>query len=159
MEAEAITLWDLLSAPSVSLHLPRFALFLLVAIPLEIYADRKKISPACAISSVFLQLVTGLAGILMIYLLTTARFLPGDRIVIPFWYYPTVMILVGLPVGFFIAGMRSLIKAGNLHHVVVRCIVFGVALYFASTVVMTPFAVNRDLERWERKQIQHESIP
>lgn len=161
MEADVVgvTLWGLLKEPSVCLHLPRFALFLLVAIPLEIYADRRRICPSCAMATVFLQLITGLWGIATIYALLSSRFESVDRIFIPFWYFPLMVILVGVPSGFFVVGVRRLFSMGKFRNALVRCFIFVVTLYFAGTVIMTPVKVNRMLETSDAKQVQHESIP
>lgn len=153
------TLLNLLKEPALCLHLPRFALYLLIAIPLEIYADRKCVCPSCAISTVALQVMTGIGGIVTIYVLMVSRFETGDRIAVPVWFYPLMVVLVGIPVAFFVKGIRRLLSLGRVTNAVVRCMIFVVALYFASTVIMTPVKVNRMLVRFDTEQTHNEPIP
>jgi len=153
-----VTLWDLLREPAVCLHLPRYALFLLIAIPLEIYADRRRVCPSCAIATVFLQLTTGLGGIATIYLLMSGSFEVADRILVPAWYYPLMVVLVGVPAGFFMVGICRLFLMGKTRNALVRCMIFLGTLYFAASVIMTPVRVNRMIESSDSEPLHAESV-
>ncbi len=151
MEVETTTLWDLLVAPSITLHLPRFALFLLIAIPLEIYCDRKKVCLKCSIPLVVLQLFTGIGGVIAIHLMITASFFVGDRLNIPVWYYPLSGALLCFLTAIFLNGLKGQFRERLTASGAARGVMFGVTLYFAIATITTPSKINRVLEDGEKE--------
>lgn len=156
---ETNTLWDLLTAPSISLHLPRFAAFLLVAVLLEIYCDRKKVCMQCSLSTVSLQLFTGVLGILAIYSMATASFSVGDRVPIPGWYYPLAIAGLCIPTILFLKGVRRQFRERLRRVGTIRCILFALTLYFAISTITTPTKLNRILAQWERAEQRQQADP
>jgi len=141
------SLLDMLLEPAISLHLVRFTLFLFFAIFLELVCSLKRVCVMCSLSTVLLQLVTGVAGLLGINYVMTSTFLSGDRVVVPYWYYPVIgLFLFGLLL-VFIKGAKSLLKERLVFNFILRCVLFGITLYFAITVVRTPSKVNTILEK------------
>ena len=141
---------DLFTAPSLSLHLPLFALLLMIAIIAEIALSRKQISLKCSHSTMTLLLATGLAGFISIYQLQTSCFKAGDRILISAWHYPiavAIILAITLP---FLSGVRTLIRKRRFAHGIIRCLIFAASLYFSITVAVTPTRVNKALERAEQ---------
>ncbi len=151
MEVETTTLWELLIAPSTSLHLPRFALFLIIAIPLEIYCDRKKVCLVCSIPPVVLQLLTGIGGLVVIYSMSTTSFSFGDRVAIPVWYYPFMGVLLCFLGVVFLNGIKGLLRDRYRVNAVVRSLIFGISVYFAISTIITPTKLNQVLKEWEKE--------
>jgi hypothetical protein len=148
---ERTTLWDLLSEPSMSLHLPRFALFLFIATILEMVYSKKRVCLQCSVSTVALQLVTGICGIIGIFYMVTSSFYDGDRVPIPFWYYPVIGIFItGLTV-VFIRGAKTLLNKQLISHCIVRSLMFGITVYFAITAAITPSRINKSLAKCEMR--------
>jgi cytochrome bd-type quinol oxidase subunit 2 len=154
MVIEQITFWDLLVQPSLTLHLPRFALFLLIALILQTVCDRKKLHTQCSISTAVLLLTTGVGGILMHYYMLTSSFELGDRVPVPGWYYPALLILlvaVTLPAA---KGVVTLHKNHFKTYAVIRTALLLFSIYFAVRVIITPTVINRNLIRWEAEAAQ-----
>lgn len=59
---EATTLSDLLIRPAIGLHFARFAPFILIALPIEIFCDLRSRCFACSFATIFLQLLTGVSA-------------------------------------------------------------------------------------------------
>ena len=151
LTTESVTLWELLTGPRLSLHLPRFALFLFLSIILEIKWGLKKIQWRCSIPTVILQLITGISGVVAYYFMVTATFYTGDRVAITVWYYPiTGSILLCLTI-LFIRGIDPLLKGTSKKNGVARCIIFALSAYFAISTIMTPHKMNRSLDRCEKE--------
>lgn len=153
------TLWDLLIQPAFSLHLPRFALFLMVALLLEIYCDRKKICLTCSIPTVGLQLFTGVIGIIAIYSMATASFSVGDRVPIAGWYYPLAIVGLCIPSIIFLKGVRSQFSERLRRVGTIRCILFALTLYFAISMITTPTKLNRVLAQYELEAQSRQADP
>lgn len=147
----SITLWETLAQPWLCLHLPRFALFLFLALNVEVVASMKKVCPGCSIPTQTLLLVTGIFGILTNFFLVTHLYHPGDRLSIPMWYYPTAAtFILGVTI-LFADGVRELLKDRRLANAITRCLLFAMALTFAISAARTPTRINRWLEEWENK--------
>ncbi len=146
---ENTPLWALLAEPRLSLHLPRFALFLLVSMILEIKWGLKKIQWRCSIPTVTLQLITGVSGIVAYYLMMTATFYTGDRVPIPGWYYPLTGFILFFLSLLFIRGVEPLLKGTSKKNGIARCILYALSAYFAISTIMTPHKINRDLDKWQ----------
>lgn len=153
------SLWDLLSEPWNGLHLPRFCLFLFLALLFEIYCDIKKFSLACAFSTVVLQLLTGIAGVTALYFMGTTTFTTGERVLIPLWYYPATGILFFIPVVLFLRGARELFAERFRLNGVIRGIIFCLTMYFSITVIATPHEINIILERFENERQNQQVDP
>lgn len=154
---ERTTLWDLLSEPSFSLHLPRFALFLSLAIIFEIIYSKKKLCLMCSASTVILLLVTGIGGIIGIYYNVTSSFYDGDRVPIPHWYYPVIGVFITGITFVFVKGANALLNDRLISNFVIRYLMFGITVYFAITTAMTPGRINKSLEAWE-KTVPHDQF-
>ena len=142
---ERVTLWDMLCESSFTLQLPRFALFLFVSLIILIVLDRKKLSQACSFPTVILQLMTGLLGIYAYYWLYTAAIFSNTRMYIQPWYYPVCLIILCSLTAVFVRGCIDLVTAGRTKNMIVRSVIYCVALYFAFTAAYTPTYVNRSL--------------
>lgn len=151
MVVESTTLWDLFITPSITLHLPRFALFLIIAIPVEIYCDRKKVCLMCSIPPVVLQLLAGLGGLVAIYSMSASSFFLGDRVAIPIWYYPFTGILLCFLGVVFLNGLKGLLRDRYRVNAGVRSLIFGISVYFAISTITTPTKLNQVLEEWEKE--------
>lgn len=146
---EQTTLWDLLSEPSLSLHLPRFALFLVFAITLEIIYTKKKVCVMCSMPTVILQLHTGIFGITGIYYMMTSSFHVGERVAIPAWYYPAIGTFILGMAFIFLRGAKILLVNRLISSLTVRCVIFGITIYFAITAAITPSRINKSIGKWE----------
>ena len=156
---ETTSLWELLLESSFSLHMPRFALFLFMALILEITYSKRKVCPMCSASTVILQLVTGVSGIIAAYYLSTSYFYEGDRIRIPVWYYPVVGLFLFSVSLLFVWGTKSLLRNRMISNLIIRSIVFGVTVYFAFVTAITPTIINKNLEKWEKAKQNQSSEP
>lgn len=149
---ETTTLWDLLAEPSITLQLPRFALFLFISIILEIIYSKKKVCLMCSIPIVTLQFITGICGIIAIYYMVTSSFFEGDRVSTPIWYYPsTAIFIVGITL-VFLKGTRALMKDRLFLNCMIRCLIFGFTVYFAISVIMTPYNINKVREKADQER-------
>lgn len=153
------TLWDLLTEPLISLRLPRFGLFLMIALLFEIYCDRKKVCLRCSLSTVTLQLLTGVGGIVAIFYMVTGAFSIGDRVIIPVWYYPLTLTSLSILTALFLKGVRQLFRERFVLSGVIRCIIYAATLYFAVATITTPTKLNRSLAQWERDAQSQQPAP
>lgn len=151
LTTESVTLWELLIGPRLSLHLPRFALFLLVSMILEIKWGLKKIQWRCSIPTVTLQLITGISGIVAYYFMVTAVFYTGDRVSIPGWYYPLTGFILFFLTVLFIRGIDPLLKGTSKKNGIARCIIYALSAYFAISTIMTPHKINRNLDKHQKE--------
>ena len=144
------TLWTQFTEPWLGLHLPRFALYLLAAIILEIYCTRKKSDPTASVLLVGLQLLTGVCGIVFAFYTRTASFLPGDRFTVPYWNGPFAHAFLAALTGLFIWNLLRQRKRPPLRADAIRGILFAIAVGFALTVITTPAKVNRMIIEYEQ---------
>lgn len=149
---ETTTLWDLLTEPRISLHLPRFALFLFLAISFEIGCSLKRVQLKCTIPTLTLQVLTGIGGIIATYFMVNATFHAGDRVPIPFWYYPVMIIGLAIPSVFFIRGAKALLKEKHRKNCIVRCLIYALTAYFSITTIATPHKINHLLEKMDNER-------
>lgn len=154
---EKVTLWHLLAEPSLTLHLPRFALFLLTALLLEIYCDRRRVCLSCAIPTIIVQLLTGIGGVCATYYLMTGSFQAGECLEVPWWYIPVTSFGLIVPTFYFLRGMLLLVKEQRTSHagkrcMVIRGLIYAVSIYFAITVVVTPYRLNHKIQTWTAEQ-------
>ena len=145
------TLWTLSAEPRLSLHLPRFALFLLIAIILAIKWSLKKLQWPCSIPTVTLQLITGVGGVVAYCFMMTAVFHTGDRVSIPGWYYPLTGFILLLLTVLFIRGVDPLLKGSSKKNGIARCIIYALSTYFAISTIMTPHKINRNLDKHQKE--------
>lgn len=140
----------MLSEPSLTLQLPRFALFLFIAIVCEIICSMKKVCLLCSASTVSLLMITGIGGIIAVTLMVSAYIYVGTRVGIPVWYYPLSAIFVlGITIA-FLRGVKILLEERLFLNGMMRSVLFGITVYFAITTIVTPTRVNRSIEKWER---------
>jgi len=153
------TLWDLLTEPRISLHLPRFGLFLLLAILLEIGCSRNRVQLKCSVPTVLLQILTGTGGIIATYLMVTASFHTGDRVPIPVWYYPSAGLALFVFTGVFIRGAKVLLEEKRKKNCIIRSLLYVLTVYFAITTIITPSRVNGLLEKMDNERQNQSSDP
>jgi hypothetical protein len=146
---EGTTLWGLLIQPAIGLHFPRFALFILIALPLEIFCDLRSRCFACSFSTIFLQLLIGVSATGAFYLLFTTFYPPGERIHMPPWFYPATVSMLLLIIVTFSIGVRNELRRGRRVTSGLRVATFMVTVAFAITAIQTPLALNRALEKAE----------
>lgn len=146
------TLWDILKEPWFGLHLPRFALFLILAILAEIYCNRKKVSVLCSFATGYLLLITAIPAIVALHFQMLPAS-PGDRVPIAPWYLPvTIFVLVAFII-LFVRGVIPLVRERFAAIAIIRCVVFGAAVYFAVTAIRTPYAINKALTQFETQRL------
>ncbi len=143
------TLWDLLRDPMLGLHFPRFALFLSISIILEIYCDIKKTRLACSLPTVTLQIYTVIGGLVSVYFTTSTYFNIGERVTIPFYFYFFTIFIIGILTAIFFKGIISLFKEKMIKNCVIRIIIYIITIYFTITVIVTPYKVNKILQKRE----------
>jgi len=148
---ETTTLWDLLIESRISLHLPRFALFLFLSISFEIGCSLRRIQLKCTIPTVILQALTGIGGIIATYFMVKTTFYAGDRIPIPFWYHPVMILGLGILSVIFIYGAKALLKQKHIKNCVIRCLVYALTVYFLITTIATPHKINSLLEKMDNE--------
>ncbi|MDF7801081.1 hypothetical protein P4C99_16515 [Pontiellaceae bacterium B1224] len=146
---EATTLWDLFWEPSLTLHLPHFALFLIVAFILELIVSRKKVCLYCTVPTVIFLLLTGIGGIVAITLMLSAHIYIGTRAIMPIWYYPVTVAFIFVAIVFFMKGAKSLLKERLIYNCSIRCLIFVITVYFSIVTLTTPIKVNASIEAWE----------
>lgn len=146
MTVEQTTLWDTLANPWVGLHLPRFGLFLLVAIPVLIFCEIKRRNLKCTLSTTFIVLLSGLSGVVAGCLMINARFVDGSRIIFPVWYYPVTGLVLLIPTLIFIRGTQNTMGRDLRRITIARIVIFALAFYFAVTTILTPYQLDRKLQ-------------
>ena len=146
---QTVTLWDLLREPSLTLQLPRFALFLFVAIIAVIILDRKRLTIDCTFPTVSILLATGLLGVYCHYALLTSWIFEGIRIYIQPWYYPFCFGGLLLFSALFLRGAIQLARDGRTGNLAVRVVLLLLTLYFAVATILTPSRTNRLIEKAE----------
>ncbi len=151
LTTETATLWTLFAGPRLGLHLPRFALFLFVAMILEIKWSLKKLQWHCSMPTVTLQLITGVGGVVAYYFMLTASFYTGDRVSIPDWYYPLTGSALFFLTVLFIRGVDPLLKGTSKKNGIARCIIYALSVYFAISTIMTPHKINRSLDKCQKE--------
>ena len=150
---ERATLWDLLIDPSyLVIHLPRFALFLIISIPLLIYCDKKVNSVRCTFATVFLMVCTTVFGIVGIYYFVTASIYPGYRFPIPVWFYPLTLSILIFSAGMFTVGFKKDYRRNTRPLVVCRTLIFLITSAFSIIAISTPHKINMQIVAWEQKQ-------
>jgi len=159
LTTESATIWDLLAGSRMSLHLPRFALFLFTAFILEIKWGLKKVQWQCSTATVTLQLITGIGGIVAYYYMATSVFYDGDRVSFSGWYYPLTGFILLFFTALFIRGVSPLLKSTSKKNGIARCIIFALTVYFAITTIMTPHKINHNLEQSEKEKQNQSSDP
>lgn len=153
MEIESTTLWDLLTQRYATLHFPQFALFLTIAVILEIVISRKRVNLLCSWSTVPTLVAIELAGLLAIYYMLTSVW--EGLLTIPKWYYPACLISFLIPTLIFARGATTLWKDGYKINSVIRSIVFLFAIYFGVTTIITPSKLNYLWIKDEPNRIEH----
>ena len=156
---EGITLWGLLTQPAIGLHFPRFALFILIALPLEIFCDLRSRCFACSFSTIFLQLLIGVLATVAFYSLCTIAYLPGERLQTPPWYYSATVLALLLVSVAFSFGIRNELRRGRRATSALRVATFSVTVVFAITAILTPLALNRALEKVEEVNRPTGTVP
>lgn len=157
---ETTTLWNILTDTDyLVIHLPRFALFLVVAIPLLIVCDRKRNTVACTFATVFLMLCTGIFGLAGIYYFMTAHIYPGYRFPIPVWYYPIALSILLFATGMFIFGLRKNGRHSPKILLICRIVIFLITAAFSLRALASPHKINRQLEARENAQGHRASAP
>lgn len=157
--AEIVTLWHLLSEPSLTLQLPRFSLFLFISIILEIICSKKKICLLCSASTVSLLMFTGIGGIIAVTLMISSHIYIGTRVAVPIWYYPvTAILILGITLA-FLTGVKFLLRRHLFSNAIIRCLIFGITVYFAVTTIITPTRVNRSIAEWEKTAPSQQFAP
>lgn len=151
-DTEVATLWNLLTQPAIGLHFRRFALFILIALPVEIFCDMRSRCFACSFSTIFLILLIGVSATVASYSLHTTFYQPGERMHPPAWFYPATITPLLLTAVTFSLGIRNQIKQCQRLTSVLRCVTFSLTVFFAITAIMTPVEVNRALEKMETKK-------
>ena len=150
---ESTTLWDLLIDPSyLVIHLPRFALFLIIAIPLLIYCDKKGNTVLCTFATVILMVCTTVFGIVGIYYFVTASIYPGYRFPIPIWFYPLTLSIIIFTVCMFTIGIKKDYRRNTKPLVVYRILIFIITSAFSVIAISTPHKINKQIEAWEKEQ-------
>lgn len=149
---EVTTLWGLLIRPAIGLHLARFALFILIALPIEIFCDLKSRCFACSFTTIFLQLLIGVSVTVASYFFYTTFYLPGERMTPPAWYYPMTFTVVLFAIIIFSIGLWSELRRGQRFTSVLRGVTFSLTVFFAITAIMTPFELNRAIEKRETEK-------
>lgn len=139
----SITLWDLISTPTIFLNPSLYALFLLFAILLECSLSKRDVSPGCTLPTVFILIVTYLLGLVWQYALMAHRYSYGERIEIPHWYYPAIgLFLLGVAV-LFGFGASDLLKKRCYANCTGRCLIFAGTIGFFLVSSLTPTRANR----------------
>ena len=156
---ETTTLWDLLKEPWIALHMPRFGVFLFVALLIEIFCDIKRVNILCSFSTVLLLLLTGIAQSITWYYMCTTSFMYGERLLIPLWYYPVTAIMLIVLSVIFITGVAGMFKEKFKINGILRCIVFGISSYFAITLILTPTNINKVFEQLENEEQNQQVEP
>ena len=157
---ERTTLWDLLIDPSyLVIHLPRFALFLIIAIPLLIYCNKKRNSVACTLATVLLMVCTIVFGIVGMYYFMTAHILPGYRFPIPVWYYPLTLSILIFSSGMFTVGFKKDSRQNTKPLVVCRTLIYLITSAFSIIAISAPYKINKQLEAWEKDQQNQQADP
>ena len=146
---EGTTLWSSLIQPAIGFHFPRFALFIVVAIPFELFCDMRSRCVACSFTTIFLQLLVGISAAVASYYFYTTYYAYGERMRPPFWYFPLTASVLLLSVASFSIGVWSQLRDRQIVTVAFRCLIFSLTVFFAITLIMTPLEVNRALEKSE----------
>lgn len=154
---ETTTLWDLMTEPYISLHLPRFALLLFVSILFEIGCSWNRIQLKCTIPTLTLQALTGIGGIIATYFMVKTTFHAGDRVPVPLWYYPVVVVGLGILSSVFFRGARALLREKRRKNCIIRCLIYALTVYFAITTITTPHKINHLLEKMDNER-QNQSM-
>lgn len=141
------TLWELLVRPTIGLHFARFALFLLIALPIEIFCELRSRCFTCSFTTICLQLLTGVPATVASYFFYTTYYLPGERMTPPVWYYPAAFAVIGLAIVVFSIGIRGELGKSQRLTSFLRSVTFSLTVYFAITAVMAPLEANRELQR------------
>lgn len=149
---EATTLWSKLVQPTIGLHFPRFALFILFALPVEIFCDVRSRCFTCSFSTIFLQLLIGVSATVASYYCYTTFYLPGERMHLPSWLFPLIITALLLPFVSFSFGVASQLRRGEFLTCVLRCVIFSLTVFFAITVIMTSSGLNKWLEKLESEK-------
>ncbi len=149
---EGTTLWSSLIQPTIGLHFPRFALFILVAIPVEIFCEMRSRCFACSFTTIFLQLLVGISATVGSYYFHTTYYDFGERLRPPSWYYPLTAFVLLLAFVPFAIGIRSQLGRRQFLICGLRCVTFSLTVFFATTAMTTPFQVNRALEKIETEK-------
>lgn len=149
---EATTLWDLLIRPTIGLHFARFALFILIALPVEIFCDMRSRCLACSFTTILLQLLIGVSATVGSYFLYTLDFPPGERLHPPSWFYPAAVVTLLLAIVTFSCGIRSELKQCRRLTSALRGVTFSMTVFFAITAMMTPFELNQALDKMETEE-------
>lgn len=144
----------MLKEPWAVLHLPRFALFLIFALVVEILSSRKKINPLCSWSTITLLLLTTLGGLFEFYFLLTTPWAWLGPFTIPVLYCPVVVAILLISLLSCIAGIRLLWKERLYFNCIARGVIFTAAFYFAITTAVAPVKVNATLKEREPGWIQ-----
>ncbi len=150
-------LWTLLAEPwpwanTPILNLPRFALFLLCALILEIICSRKRVNLLCTWSTEAILLSVGLVKLLALYFVCTTVFL--GLVQIPLWYYPVTLTIVLIALLAFWKGAIALLREGLIVNCAVRSLLFFIAVCFMITTIAIPSNLNAALTKNEPVRIQ-----
>ena len=149
---EATTLWSLLVRPTIGLHFPRFALFILVAIPVELFCDIRSRCFTCSFTTILLQLLVGVSTTVASYYFYTTYYDHGDRMRPPSWYFPLTSSVILLAVVSFSIGIRRELRKRQFLTCALRSVTFFLTVIFAITTMITPFEVNSALEKMETQK-------
>ena len=149
---EATTLWDLLIRPTIGLHFARFALFLLIALPIEIFCDLRSRCFACSFTTIFLQLLIGVSATVSSYFFYTTFYLPGERMYPPAWFYPMTITVLLLAIVTFSIGIWREVRRCQRLTCALRGVTFSLTVFFAITAMMTPIELNRALDKMETEK-------
>lgn len=146
---KANTLWDLLIRPTIGLHFARFAIFILIALPIEIFCNRRSRRFAPSFSTICLQVLIGVSATAGSYFLYTTDFPPGERLLPPSWFYPAAVVALLLAVVTFSVGICSELRRHQRLTSALRGVIFSLTVFFAITALMTPIEINRALDKME----------
>ncbi len=149
---EATTLWDLLIRPTIGLHFPRFAIFILIALPIEIFCNRRSRRFAPSFSTICLQVLIGVSATAGSYFLYTTDFPPGERLHPASWFYPAAVSALLFAVVTFSVGIWTELRRCQRLTSALRAVTFSLTVFFAITALMTPSEINRALDKMETEK-------
>ena len=145
---ETTNLWIFLEeawSGSTMLNFPRFALFLLCALILEIICSRKRVNLLCTWSTEAILLAVGVVNRLAVYFIFATVFLGLVRI--PLWYYPVTLTMVLIALLAFLKGAIALLREGLIANCAARSLLFFIAIYFAVATIAIPPRFNAGLTK------------
>ncbi len=152
---ERTTLWDILTDSSyLVIHLPRFALFLMFAIPLLMYCDKKRNFPTCTFATAFLMVCTGVFGIAGIYYFKTVHIYPGYRFPIPIEYYLLTWSILIFSASMFLMGLMKDFRRNTKPLILCRVLIFLITAGFSMIAISSPLKINKQLDAREKEQRQ-----